>query len=158
MSLKPLRDALSSAWKVIAAILLVVGGLASLQTLGLLRVLINALSLLSVPIPVYFMGILVAVFVIAVYVLESKRRTDSVLRLEEARRIVKLCASPQATDFLRSNYDAWGRASTVVALTTYGFDDMMKDLEKQRFLYYLGGKWRATNKAFEIVAKYHGGV
>lgn len=156
MSVNSLKDKLISAWRIIAAVCLVLGGLASLQSLGLLQVLVNSLSLLSVQIPIYAVAILGIILVVAHYILRNKRETESVLRLEDARRIVRLCATPQATDFLRSNYDGWQRASTALALITFGFNDILKDLEKGKFLEYVSGKWRTTNKAFEIVGKYHG--
>lgn len=162
MPSKSLRDWLVSAWKGVAAVFIIIGGLASLQALGLLQVLVNALSLLSGQVPIYLVGILVAILIVIVVVtrfaVRNRGATDSVLRIQEARRIVRLCATPQPTDFLRSNYEAWERASTVLAFTAYGFDDMIKDMEKQGFLRYSGGKWRATNKAFKITAKYHGDV
>jgi hypothetical protein len=42
------------------------------------------------------------------------------------------------------------------AITTYGFDDTMKDLEREKFLEYAIGKWRATRKALATISKYHG--
>jgi hypothetical protein len=160
MPLKSLKDTLFSAWKVIVAILLVIGGLASLQTLGLLQGLVNSLiSLLFLQIPIYLTVGLVAILFGARYLVHSRhsrRDSSSVLTLDEARGIVRLCVTPQTTDFLRSNYDAWERARTVHVVTTYGFDDMMKDLERGKFLEYAIGKWRATRKALATIAKYHG--
>ena len=156
MSVQSLKNMLKSIWQIIVAVFVILGGLASLQTLGLLGNLGALITLPFVAIPIYIVTILVVVL-IAIFVAASKlKKRDSILVLEDARRLVLLCQTPQATSFLRSNYDAWQRESNVVVLGGLNFDDYMRDLERQGYLEYVDGQWLATRKAIRIIARYHG--
>jgi len=82
------------------------------------------------------------------------RERKNILDFEYARRIVELCETPRTTEYLRSMYEKW--TSGVIVFRNYNFGDYMKKLEKQGYLKYRNGLWKATDKALNHIRKYYG--
>jgi hypothetical protein len=161
---KSLLNVIKSLWKIFVVFFVILGGLASLQTIGLSDDLLNILNsawmyFISIEIPLYSFFLFAIVFFIGFYSLRKfwvRHKEGSILDLPKARRVVLLCQTPQTTAFLRSDYEEQERRSSVVVLGGYNFDDYMKRLEKEGYLVYKEGKWHSTPKALDVIVRYHG--
>ena len=151
-----------SLWKVFVVLSVISSLIASM--LQIFRV-VDFWGLLVAPlyifltscVPVYYILFFIILIVILRYsVVRFRAYKTSILKLEYARRIARLCQTPQTTEYLRQQYNLWERQSNVIVIDGLSFDDYLKQLEEQGYLRYQDGKWIVTRKALDYIAKYHG--
>jgi hypothetical protein len=81
----------------------------------------------------------------------------NILDLPFARTIVIECQRPQSTANLRNHYEYWRKTQRTIVVGSYGFNDYIERLEKEKYIVYKNGKWRASEEALDYIEKYHGG-
>ncbi|MCL5877971.1 MAG: hypothetical protein M1540_09195 [Candidatus Bathyarchaeota archaeon] len=155
------------AIEVIAAIVGILSALGVLQYFGTIDLWTPISAFLATNILLILVLIIIILIVILTYILvrvkmhsnliKKESHSECILDLKDAKRIAILCQTPRTTEFLRQQYDYWQSQSSVLVLGGYGFDNYMKDLEKQGFLEYnQNGTWKTTQTALAYITKYHG--
>jgi len=110
-------------------------------------------SILSSSISVYYVVLFIVVLIILSYsFIKLRGRRENILDHLYGRRIAILCQTPRTTQYLRQRFEEWNRG----VIGGYGFENYIKDLEKQGYLIYRNEKWETTDKALDYLEKYSG--
>jgi hypothetical protein len=153
----------SNAWKTVIALSIILGIIVSilgiLDWLGKIDIKTPITSFFNSEISILNLSIaviaIIALVIVTVCLLKKRKRGCILDDDRDARRIAILCQTPRTTAYLRQQYNYW---QSQYQFGSGGFDDVMKTLEKQRFLTFNkpNGTWQVTQKALDYIAKYHG--
>jgi hypothetical protein len=107
-------------------------------------------------IPLAFL-IVLAILLILAYTGGSKTVTSNPLARADflddncARYMALFCQTPQTPESLKQKYQELSQR-----YGGYSFEHSLKELEDRGLLEFQDGKWVATQKALNYIAKYHG--
>ena len=156
----------SNLWKTVVAIGIILGIISSaLQISGKVdfwvSLILPIVNFFMIPIPLYSIPLAFFIFLAILFALayaSSGSPTISnpfyraeILDEECARYMALLCRTPRTVEFLKSKYEEYRRQ-----YEGYSFEYCLKELENRELLRYQDGKWVATQKALDYIAKYHG--